>query len=189
MRGYFAIGICGVTKDGNMGNLIRTGHGFGASFAFAINPQYRTKKRGQITMAQADTAKSGTAMPYYEHATIEELTLPKGCQLVGIELTEDAVDLPSFRHPIQAAYILGAEREDLPADVLAQCDHVIKIPTKFCLNVATAGAIVMYDRVSSMGGFAKRAVFSRGDPQALPEHVRGTYKQRSLKKKQKLDSK
>lgn len=178
MRGYFAMGIVGVTKDGNMGNLIRTAHGFGASFAFAINPQYRTQKRGQITMAQADTAKSGQALPYYEYPSVDEMQLPQGCQLVGIELTDDAVDLPSFRHPLRAAYILGAEREDIPADVLAQCDHVIKIPTRFCLNVATAGAIVMYDRVASMGGFAKRAVFSRGIPEALPEHVSGDYKQR-----------
>jgi len=39
MRGYFAIGIEGVSKAGNMGNLIRTAHGFGAAFVFTIAPQ------------------------------------------------------------------------------------------------------------------------------------------------------
>ncbi len=41
MRGYFSIGIDGVTKTGNMGNLIRTAHGFGAAFAFSIKPAFR----------------------------------------------------------------------------------------------------------------------------------------------------
>jgi len=33
--------------------------------------------------------------------------LPKGCRLVGVELLDEAVDLPNFAHPQQAAYVLG----------------------------------------------------------------------------------
>jgi hypothetical protein len=40
--------------------------------------------------------------------------------------------------------------------------HTVKIPTAFCLNVATAGAIVMYDRLITMGRFAERPVASGG---------------------------
>ena len=33
------------------------------------------------------------------------------------------------------------------AAVIARCAHVVQIPTKFCLNVGLAGALVMYDRL------------------------------------------
>ena len=84
------------------------------------------------------------------------MTLPSRCKLVGVELIEGATDLPSFRHPLHAAYVLGPELGVLSEALLSRCDHVIKIPTAFCINVAMAGAIVMYDRLRSLGSFPDR---------------------------------
>jgi hypothetical protein len=57
--------------------------------------------------------------------------------------------------------------------MLARCDYTVKIPTTFCINVAMAGAIVMYDRVRSLGRFAARPV-GEGGPVIAPEpHVQG----------------
>ena len=77
---------------------------------------------------------------------------------MGIELTVDAIDLPSFYHPLRAAYVLGPERGSLSEALLARCDHVVRIPTAFCINVAMAGAIVMYDRVKTLARFPERPV-------------------------------
>jgi tRNA(Leu) C34 or U34 (ribose-2'-O)-methylase TrmL len=52
--------------------------------------------------------------------------------------------------------VLGPELGVLSEALLSRCDHVIKIPTAFCINVAMAGAIVMYDRVRSLGSFPDR---------------------------------
>jgi len=73
-----------------------------------------------------------------------------------VELTPDAIDLPSFRHPARAAYILGPEGGSLSPEMIAKCEFTVKIPMSFCINVAMAGAIVMYDRMRSMGRFAER---------------------------------
>ncbi len=173
MRGYFAIGIERVSKPGNIGNLIRTAHGFGAAFVFAIRPNFRTDPGPEIAKAYSDTARSADSMPWFEVASIDEMPLPRGCRLVGVEITDEAIDLPSFRHPLRAAYILGAERFGLSQETLARCHHVIRIPTKFSLNVATTGAIVMYDRLISYGRFAPRPVRAGGPTEALPEHVHG----------------
>jgi len=35
-RGYFGIGVEGISKPMNAGNLFRTAHAFGASFVFTI---------------------------------------------------------------------------------------------------------------------------------------------------------
>jgi len=102
----------------------------------------------------------------WRFATLAELLLPRGCKLVGVERVEDAVDLPSFRHPLNAAYVLGPERAGLSAALLARCDHVVKIPTRFSLNLAVAGALVLYDRLLQHGRFAERPVGSGGPIEA-----------------------
>ena len=184
MRGYFAIGIEGVSKSGNLGNLIRTAHAFGAAFAFTIEDSLDNSKNvsRHKNKLGTDTAKSASSMPFYEYDSIDELTLPKGCQIVGVEITDEATELPSFRHPGSAIYILGSERMTLSETIIERCDHMIKIPTKFSLNLATAGAIVMYDRLISYGKFAERPVTPSGDPIARPEHIRGAQKIRTPKK-------
>ncbi|MEM5515732.1 RNA methyltransferase [Henriciella sp. AS95] len=157
MRGYFAIGAEGISKPMNLGALMRTANAFGSSFVFSVGAADRVK-----LAYKADTSKTFESVPYYQWDTIDEMALPKGCQLVGIELTDDAVELPEFKHPKAAAYVLGRERGDLSAAMLAKCDHVVKIPTKFCINVSLAGALVMYDRVLSMGTFRDRPVMPGG---------------------------
>jgi RNA methyltransferase, TrmH family len=45
-------------------------------------------------------------------------------------------------------FVLGAEREGLPEDVLARCDHLVTIPLTEqaeSLNVAMAGTIALYE--------------------------------------------
>ncbi len=141
MRGYFSIGVEGISKQMNTGSLMRSAHGFDASSVFTVGANYRPGK------GKADTSKGTVHMPLYEWDSPSDMILPKGCHLVGIELLEDAVELPSFRHPLNAAYVLGPERGELSAELRERCQHIVKIPTSFCINVALAGAIVMYDRI------------------------------------------
>ncbi len=57
-----------------------------------------------------------------------ELRLPVGCRMVGVEITDEAIELPRFRHPLRAAYLFGAERMSLSEPILQACDFVVKIP-------------------------------------------------------------
>lgn len=167
MRGYFAIGVEKISKQLNLGNLVRSAHGFGASFVYTVGAAYDEDE------ARADTSRSTSHLPLYHWNTPADMQLPEGCSMVGIELLDEAVDLPSFRHPLRAAYVLGPERGSLSDEMLARCDHVIKIPTSFCVNVAMAGAITMYDRVATLGTFPPRPVTEGGPREDLPQHVHG----------------
>jgi tRNA G18 (ribose-2'-O)-methylase SpoU len=151
-RGYFAIGVDRISKPMNVGNLMRSAHAFGASFFFTIGTPVRADEQN------SDTSKSQGHVPFYAWDRPQDLALPKGCSLVGIELIEGAIDLPSFGHPLKAAYVLGPEKGVLSPELVTRCDYVIKIPTAFCINVAMAGAIVMYDRVRTLGRHAPRPV-------------------------------
>ena len=155
-RGYFAIGAERMSKALNLGNMMRSAHGFGAAFTFTIGASY------QALEAHADTSKGRQHLPHYSWASAAELTLPEGCRLVGVELLDEAIDLPSFRHPLRAAYVLGPEQGSLSPALLSRCDYVVRIPSSFCINVAMAGAIVMYDRVRCLGRFPARPVGEGG---------------------------
>ena len=45
---------------------------------------------------------------------------------------------------------------------------MVKIPTRFSINVGMAGAIVLYDRLMRMGGYAARPVKAGGAGAELP---------------------
>lgn len=168
MRGYFGVGVEGISKAMNVGSLFRTAHAFDASFVFTVSAAYlRTDGNN------ADTSNALGHLPFYSFPDLASMVLPQGCILVGVELTDDAIDLPSFHHPQQAAYILGPERGSLSPEMQARCKHILKIPTKFCINVGLAGAVVMYDRTLSMGRFAPRPVSPGGPKEALPDHKHG----------------
>ena len=167
MRGFFAIGAERISKSLNLGNLMRSAHAFGASFTFTVGATYRAAE------ASADTSKGRLHLPHYNWAGLDEMTLPQACKLVGIELVDDAIDLPSFRHPLRAAYVVGPERGVLSDALLDRCDYVVKIHTSFCINVAMAGAIVMYDRMRTQGRFAPRPISEGGPTETADAHVYG----------------
>ena len=162
MRGFFGIGVEGIHKAQNVGNLVRSSHAFGASFFFTIAPEVDV--RG---IQQTDTSGAFDHVPYYEYSSVSKLDLPKGCQLVAVEFMEDSIELPSFRHPLRAAYVLGPEMGNVSPELLEKCDFTIKIPMKFCINVGVAGALVMYDRLISLGKFAPRPVRAGGPTEAI----------------------
>lgn len=166
-RGYFAIGVEGVSKAVNLGNLLRSAHAFGASFVFTIGADEKALEM------RSDTSKAATHLPLYHWRSLAELKLPRGCSLDGVEILDEATDLPSFPHPLRAAYVLGPERGALTSDLIARCQHLVRIPSAFSLNVATAGAIVMYDRLRSLGRFAPRPVAEGAPPAPEAPHVQG----------------
>ncbi len=168
MRGYFAIGAEGISKPMNLGSLMRSAHAFGASFFFTIAPTFAASE-----VRLSDTSDAAKHLPLYTYDSVDDLALPRGCALIGVEISEDAVELPSFHHPGAAAYVFGPERGELSPELTARCAQMVKIPTKFSLNVGIAGAIVMYDRLISRGRFARRPDNPRAAPEALAEHLHG----------------
>lgn len=143
--GYFGIGIVSARKPGNLGALARSGHAFGASLIFAIG--FQPTRVDAFT----DTTKASRRLPLTEYSSVAEFLelRPPRCELVGVEYRVGAaLSLPSFTHPVRALYLLGAEDSGLGDDAVASCDHLVQIPSHYPLNVATAGSIVLYDRIA-----------------------------------------
>ncbi|MSP66902.1 MAG: TrmH family RNA methyltransferase [Alphaproteobacteria bacterium] len=166
MRGYFGIGVEGISKPVNLGTLIRTAHAFGASFVFTVGADLTWR-------AVTDTAETPQQVPFYRFQDAASMVLPKECALIGVEIADQAVDLPSFRHPRAAAYVLGSERDGLTPTMRAACAYLVRIPTRFSVNLGVAAAIVLYDRLLTLGQFGARPLTPGGPPAPLPPHIYG----------------
>ncbi len=167
-RGYFGIGVEGVSKSANVGALLRTAHAFGAAFCFTVNAGFDSR-----ASRLADTSDTPRHVPLWRFDDPATMALPDECVLVGVELLAEATELPAFRHPLSAAYILGPERSGLSPATLARCRHIVRIPTRFALNLAVAGALVLYDRLLQQGRFGDRPVASGGGIAPEPPGAHG----------------
>jgi len=69
-------------------------------------------------------------------------------EIAAIETSALAVDLFAWQPRFPVCVLFGHEVDGLPVDLLAACDTHVRIPMlgfKHSLNVASAGAIVMYE--------------------------------------------
>ena len=141
-RGYFGIGILNGKTEVNYGTLFRTAQIFNAAFVFTIGKRYKKQC--------SDTMKSYRHTPTYHYPRFEDFlsNIPHSCQLVGIEIQPESVPLSRFIHPERAIYLLGAEDSGLTRRVMDKCHAIVSIPGERCLNVAVAGSIVLYDRIT-----------------------------------------
>lgn len=147
MRGYFGIGIENCKTSHNIGTLWRTAHNFGAQFIFVIGQRYKYQA--------SDTTKAIRHIPLFEYPDFDAFYnhMPKDCQLIGVEYPHDkAKPLNIFTHPERGLYLLGAEDHGLSKQALQRCHRFVYVPgsgLKSSLNVAVAGSIIMYSRISS----------------------------------------
>lgn len=137
---YFAIGIEHPKTPVNTGTLWRTAYAFGAAFCFTIGRRFQRQA--------SDTVKAWSKIPMFEFADIDDLHrhLPHNCILVAVENCQGATPIVEFQHPRRAVYLLGSEDNGIKASTIQRCHRKVILPGRTCLNVATAGALVMYDR-------------------------------------------
>lgn len=141
-NGFYGIGIIHGKEHLNYGTLFRTAQIFDADFTFVIGTKYKPQK--------TDTLRSFKHIPSYSYHDFPDFInhRPFDCNLISIEITHEAINLTEFSHPKRAIYILGAEDDGLPVEVLKACNETVCIYEERSLNVAVAGSIVLYDRLS-----------------------------------------
>ena len=139
-RGYFGIGVERSKTEANVGTLWRSAFALGAAFIFTIGRRYPKQA--------TDTTQSWRHIPLLEYPDLADFLAhrPMDSQLVGVELCEQADALETFQHPQRAIYLLGPEDGSLSSAALGACQYVVQFESRYCLNVAAAGTVVMYDR-------------------------------------------
>jgi len=132
-QGPVALALWHVADPGNVGTLVRTADAFGGSIALSEGCADPTSPKALRASAGAIFR---VPLGRFDEVSGRRIALVagEGRPLAELELGEGAV------------FVLGAEREGLPSDVVAECDDVAAIPIEASsesLNVAVAGAIAL----------------------------------------------
>jgi RNA methyltransferase, TrmH family len=128
-----ALALWRVADPGNVGTLIRSADAFGAGVMLS----------------------DGCADPFGPKALRAAMGSSFRVPLLEFELRNAVALVADGGEPLDAleldrysTFVLGAERQGLPEDVLARCDARATIPVRNVesLNVAMAGTIALYER-------------------------------------------
>jgi tRNA G18 (ribose-2'-O)-methylase SpoU len=108
---------------------------------------------GRYKSHSADTLNVPARIPLIELDDWNSFAMwaaPKAAVWVAIEM--GGTPLSDFVHPRNAIYILGSEDHGVPKSVIRGCREVVSLDSELygSYNVAVAGSIVMYDRMTKM---------------------------------------
>ena len=142
MNGFFGIGIFHGKTEENLGTLWRSADLLGANFIFTVGRRYRYQS--------TDTSKAFRHIPLYNYKDWDDFFchIPYNCPVVAVELDRNSIPIKNYVHRKQCIYLLGAEDHGLPPEILKKCAEIIQLPGDYSMNVATAGSIVMFDRIN-----------------------------------------
>jgi RNA methyltransferase, TrmH family len=134
--GPVGLALWHVADPGNVGTLIRTADAFGAFVALSSGCADPTSPK----------ALRGSAGAIFRVPLLDFDDAP--APLVAL-VAGGGQPLGELELPERVTFVLGAEREGLPSDMLERCGVVASIPMAEgaeSLNVAVAGAIALYEQ-------------------------------------------
>lgn len=145
-RGFAAIGLVGPKIEHNVGGAMRAAACYGASLIVIEAPRFEHRSSNTTQTQKHVPTIVG---PICDHR-------PYDCPMVAIEIVPDARPLTTFCHPERALYVFGPEDGSIPPRILTRAQHIVSIPTRYCMNLAATVNVVLYDRLCKRE--ARRAV-------------------------------
>jgi TrmH family RNA methyltransferase len=135
--GPLCLALWGVNDPGNVGTALRSALAFGAA-SVALGPGTADPYGHKAVRASMGALFS---VPLARVRHVAELPGTRVALVAG-----DGAPLHALEGDEPRTYLVGAEREGLPAEVVAACDEVAHIPIAFeSLNAAMAATIALYE--------------------------------------------
>lgn len=139
---YLEIAVDNVTRDFNMGTIVRTANAFGVRHVHVVGRKQWNKRGAMMT---------DTYLHVHYYQTAEEfMEAIKGKQLVAVDNVESSRSLASKELPRNAVLLFGAEGPGIREELLAKADEIVAIEqygSTRSINVGVAAGIVMYEWV------------------------------------------
>ena len=139
-----AIALCNPKGPDNVGMIVRLASCYGIQQVWWTGNRVHTEMEQRKRLPREERMKgyNDVEMVHYDYF----FDMFEDCTPVAIEVREDAEMLHDFDHPENALYVFGPEDGSIDKVTMRHCHRRIVIPTRHCLNLATAVSTVLWDR-------------------------------------------
>ena len=137
----FSVGVYNISKEFNIGSLLRTAHSAKVKEFFLIGEK-------SFNSYAAVSSEKWTKIIFFKE--LEEFLLyiqSTNYNLVIVDQAEGSTSLFEYNFPENPLFLLGAEKGGLPVSVKTKKYPIIEIPQFgliHSLNLSSAGSIVIY---------------------------------------------
>ncbi|MDH3814581.1 MAG: TrmH family RNA methyltransferase [Acidobacteriota bacterium] len=147
-----AIAAWNITKEHNVGSLVRTAHAAAAAEVVLVGEREWNMEAAKTSELYTTVTQLADIEAFRKHLE------SRRWNLVAVELDHRAVNLFDAEYPERPCFLLGAEVGGLPGELLDEAEMVVQIPQWGLvpsLNLAIAGSIVVYDYLGKLHGEAR----------------------------------
>ena len=141
-RGYAAVGLVRPKTAENFGAVLRAAKCFGTKLIVA--------ESARLDNHATNTSAAHRHIPVVQCEDILAAR-PWHSRLVVVEIHPRAQMLHEFEHPQSAFYVFGPEDGSVPERIVEKADHIVRLRSWHCLNLAATVNIVLHDRTSKRG--------------------------------------
>jgi tRNA G18 (ribose-2'-O)-methylase SpoU len=141
----YGVAVWNVTKDWNIGNLIRTANAFLCGEIVLVG----NEEFDATGCASVHRFERMTHQP--DPASFATYAKKQGYSIIAAEIDERAEFLPRFEYPEKPLFVLGSELSGLSDEMMDLASHRVMIPQYGlipCLNVNVSCSILLYDYIT-----------------------------------------
>ena len=147
-----AIAAWNITKEHNVGSLVRTAHAAAAEEVVLVGEREWNVEAAKTSELYTTVTQLADIEAFRKHLE------SRRWNLVAVELDHRAVNVFDAEYPERPCFLLGAELAGVPGELLDEAELVVQIPQWGLvpsLNLAIAGSIVLYDYLGKLHGEAR----------------------------------
>ena len=144
-----AIAAWNITKEHNVGSLVRTAHAAAAAEVILVGERDWNVEAAKTSELYTTVTQLADIDAFRKHLK------SRRWNLVAVELDDRAVNVFDAEYPERPCFLLGAELGGVPGELLDEAELVVQIPQWGLvpsLNLAIAGSIVLYDHLGKLHG-------------------------------------
>jgi TrmH family RNA methyltransferase len=159
----FAVAAWQITKEHNVGSLVRSVHAAAATELVLVGEREWNVEAAKTSELYTEVVHIEDQEAFLRHVKRRRWSL------VAVELHPDAVNLFDASYPDRPCFLVGAELDGIPETLIEAATTVVQIPQWGLvpsLNLAIAGTIVVYDY---LGKLHRRDALDRPSG-GLPDH-------------------
>jgi len=146
------IAVENVTRDFNMGTIVRNANAFNVSMIHVVGRKQWNKRGAMVTDRYMHIT--------YHQSVADFVKSMEGAAIIGIDNIEGSVPLGETQLPYNAVLVFGSEGDGLSQEMIDACEKLVAIEqfgSTRSVNVGVASGIAMYAWIQQHALGAKSA--------------------------------